>query len=149
MNSTTLTNGRKAGLIPGDLLSLKQVCARYGICARMLWRWIQGGIFPPPVLLGGIRRWRRDDVERIAREGTPAPEVNPPEVEGRPLMESEAAVLAALAMGPLPLKEIASLAGPAPRQGLNALVGGLRVRGLLALTPDGRYVPGPKAPPPA
>lgn len=43
-------------------LSLKEVRARYGICAATIYSRIQAGAFPPPLKLGKSSRWRLSEL---------------------------------------------------------------------------------------
>jgi hypothetical protein len=43
---------------------------------RTIWRWFAEGVFPKPLCFGTgdkSRRWLREDIERIAREGMQPP----------------------------------------------------------------------------
>jgi predicted DNA-binding transcriptional regulator AlpA len=68
-----LTNGAHTAppRIPArELLSAKEVGALLGFATRTIWRWAAEGRLPRPIHFGPkAARWRREDVERIAREG--------------------------------------------------------------------------------
>lgn len=46
-----------------ELLSRKQVAAVLSVSVKTLLRRVADGEFPPPALVLGMERWRRDDVE--------------------------------------------------------------------------------------
>jgi predicted DNA-binding transcriptional regulator AlpA len=56
-----------------DILTLDQVCSRYGIDDRTGLRRNADGQFPPCFRVGKFRRWRLDTVERWEREQEAGP----------------------------------------------------------------------------
>ena len=55
---------------PDRLLSVRDVAQRLSLCARSVWKMAAKGELPPPLHLGGSRRWRESDIsayiERLA-----------------------------------------------------------------------------------
>lgn len=45
------------------LLTLNEVVNALRITRSSLYRWLEEGKFPPPVLVGQHKRWRREDIE--------------------------------------------------------------------------------------
>ncbi|MCP1676650.1 putative DNA-binding transcriptional regulator AlpA [Natronocella acetinitrilica] len=45
-------------------LSNNQVQKRYNISRTTIWRWTEKGIMPKPHDIGGLKRWRLDELER-------------------------------------------------------------------------------------
>ena len=43
-----------------------QVAAHFGIGRSSVWRWAKNGTLPAPVKIGGVVRWRRQDIEAVA-----------------------------------------------------------------------------------
>jgi prophage regulatory protein len=55
----------QGGVLPIELLALKDVCALLGASRSAIYRWVQEGRFPPPVRTGMRSvRWRIGDLER-------------------------------------------------------------------------------------
>ena len=56
------------------LLDVKDVAAMLGgVSPRTIWRWASsaGSGMPRPLKLGGLRRWRREDIESWIAAGCP------------------------------------------------------------------------------
>lgn len=49
-------------------LTNEQLCERWQICRASLDRRIKAGDVPPPFKLGGLLRWRVEDIERYESE---------------------------------------------------------------------------------
>ena len=45
------------------LIDIREVSRRLGISQRAIWGWAKDGMFPPPLELGRLRRWRLEDIE--------------------------------------------------------------------------------------
>jgi excisionase family DNA binding protein len=55
------------------LLTIRDVSKLLGISQRAIWGWANDGKFPPPLELGRLRRWRREDIEAwLARQAEAA-----------------------------------------------------------------------------
>jgi len=54
-------------------MNVKEVARYLGVSPRSLWRWARLGILTWPLYLGASPRWRREEAERVAREGTGPP----------------------------------------------------------------------------
>jgi prophage regulatory protein len=67
-----------AGLIPNDggaepyLITPKELAIRLNVSKRTLWRLRSDGRVPPPLRLGGVVRWRLDEVQNWIAAGCPA-----------------------------------------------------------------------------
>lgn len=48
-----------------DFLSARQVAERLGCSERSVWRMKSSGELPDPVQLGGMVKWRREDIEAL------------------------------------------------------------------------------------
>lgn len=53
------------------LLTSREVIAVQSISKRTLWRWVNTGRMPPPVRIGRVVRWRRDEIEAWIKAGCP------------------------------------------------------------------------------
>lgn len=51
---------------PYELLTPKQVAALFAVSVRTIERRAASGDFPPPALILGMKRWRKEDVEAYA-----------------------------------------------------------------------------------
>jgi predicted DNA-binding transcriptional regulator AlpA len=58
-NEDTLT--RESQMKP--YLNSVQVGAYLGVTDRTIRNWVGQGVFPPPVKIGGVARWRRVDID--------------------------------------------------------------------------------------
>lgn len=58
---------------PPLLISVRAVAKMLGISTRSVWRLHSSGKFIPPVRIGGLVRWKHQDVERWVGEGCPEP----------------------------------------------------------------------------
>jgi predicted DNA-binding transcriptional regulator AlpA len=54
--------------LPDPLLDKAAVADFVGVCPRTIERYVRDGQFPPPIRLGGSRRWRRSKIEAFLRE---------------------------------------------------------------------------------
>ena len=50
-----------------DLLLPSEVAKMFRISERTLSRWVAGKKFPSPFQVGGVRRWRRSDLELLIK----------------------------------------------------------------------------------
>ncbi len=50
-----------------DLLLASEVADLFRVSVRTVTRWGHGGKLPPPVKVGGVTRWRREDIERVLK----------------------------------------------------------------------------------
>ena len=46
------------------LLTVGQVAERLSLSARTVWKLCSSGELPPPLKIGGARRWRESDISR-------------------------------------------------------------------------------------
>ena len=76
-----------------QMLSLKEVAARLGVCLRTAETMLAEGRLPKPVRFGRLRRWSEDQLDafivaEVARvNGNEAPAVPRPRGPGRPRAE--------------------------------------------------------------
>ncbi|GFO60017.1 hypothetical protein GMST_23420 [Geomonas silvestris] len=61
-----------AGLVP-LLLTAEQVCQMLGVSRAHFFRLKKAGSVPPAVSLGGLVRYRREDIEEFVRQLEPSP----------------------------------------------------------------------------
>lgn len=55
------------------LLDVREVSKLLGLAPRTIWGWANDDQFPPPLELGRLRRWRREDIESwLARRAAAA-----------------------------------------------------------------------------
>ena len=48
------------------MLKIRDVCQRYGVARSTIYRWIEAGIFPPPIRIGeDTVRWRERDLAQF------------------------------------------------------------------------------------
>lgn len=50
------------------LLTAKQVAAALGVHPTTIGRWVKEARFPAPAKIGGLTRWRADDVNRYVNK---------------------------------------------------------------------------------
>jgi len=55
-----------------ELLEAKSVATVLACSPRMIWKMKDAGTMPPPVRVGRLVRWRREDIENWVREGCPS-----------------------------------------------------------------------------
>ncbi|GEM_PF-1793998 len=55
---------------PPQLLSVRQVASVFGLCTRSIWRMVANGELPPPILVGGARRWYQADIHAYLAQQT-------------------------------------------------------------------------------
>jgi excisionase family DNA binding protein len=48
-----------------DLLTAAEVAERFRVSVQTVYRWGKDGTLPGAVTLGGVRRFRREDVDRL------------------------------------------------------------------------------------
>jgi excisionase family DNA binding protein len=54
--------------LPSDtLLNVREIAALFGVGRTTIYAWIHRGVIPRPLLIGGVSRWRRSDVDRIVQ----------------------------------------------------------------------------------
>lgn len=59
---------------PDELLSAQQVASLYDVTASTVSRWAREGKLPPAIrTLGGVRKFRRADVEAVRQAALTAP----------------------------------------------------------------------------
>lgn len=51
--------------IPSNLMDAVEVAAHFNVSRTTIWRWVKSGVLPKPVKLGGLVRWRRDEIEAV------------------------------------------------------------------------------------
>jgi excisionase family DNA binding protein len=44
------------------LLTVREVAELLGVSQSAIWTWVSDERFPPPLELGRLRRWRREDI---------------------------------------------------------------------------------------
>lgn len=42
-----------------------EVAAHFNVSRTTIWRWVKTGVLPKPVKLGGLVRWRREEIEAV------------------------------------------------------------------------------------
>ena len=47
----------------GTLFSDRETAAYLGCGRSTVWRWVEEGVLPPPIRLGGLTRWKLSDIE--------------------------------------------------------------------------------------
>jgi len=77
-----------------QLLSVKEAAALVGVSQATMWRWIRQGHIPT-VKIGGLRRIRRADFDRLIKEGTKSSE----KIERIPPITRESFLFALLGAG--------------------------------------------------
>jgi excisionase family DNA binding protein len=50
-----------------SLMSVRAVAAFFGVCRSTVYDWVHREVLPRPLLIGGVSRWKREDVERVAK----------------------------------------------------------------------------------
>jgi len=53
------------------LWDVKKVAAACGLAVRTVWAFADCGRIPPPLRIGGARRWRADDIRHWVNAGCP------------------------------------------------------------------------------
>lgn len=48
---------------PSDLLSVEEVARKFDMSSRSVWRRVAAGEIPQPVHVGGLSKWRREEIE--------------------------------------------------------------------------------------
>lgn len=66
-----MLTSRKPGAEPARLLTVDEVAGLLGVSTRHVWRLADGGRMPPPLRLGGARRWDRQTIEDWIANGCP------------------------------------------------------------------------------
>jgi excisionase family DNA binding protein len=64
-------NGKSVDSFP-SLMAVDDVAAMLNCSTRTVWRFSDAGKMPRPLRIGGIRRWRKKDVESWLDAGCPA-----------------------------------------------------------------------------
>lgn len=47
---------------PPMFMSVKDVALHFDCAVSTVWRWTKNGVLPKPLKIGGMTRWRADDV---------------------------------------------------------------------------------------
>ncbi|HUY90660.1 MAG TPA: helix-turn-helix domain-containing protein [Pirellulales bacterium] len=50
---------------PAALLSAEEVGRLLGISTRTVWRMLSAGEIPPPIKIGGLTKWRREEIQAM------------------------------------------------------------------------------------
>ena len=53
---------------PVILIRPRVLAGQLGIGRSTLWRWVQQGILPRPIRIGGIAGWRPEDIEAVIEQ---------------------------------------------------------------------------------
>jgi len=53
------------------LLTASDLAASLGVNRSTIWTWHSGGKIPMPVHIGGVTRWRREEIQRWIEAGAP------------------------------------------------------------------------------
>ncbi len=53
------------------LLTASELAAMLGVNRSTIWTWHSGGKIPMPVQIGGITRWRKDEIQQWLDAGAP------------------------------------------------------------------------------
>jgi len=53
---------------PIILIRPRVLAGQLGIGRSTLWRWVQQGILPRPIRIGGIAGWRPEDIEAVIEQ---------------------------------------------------------------------------------
>jgi predicted DNA-binding transcriptional regulator AlpA len=56
-----------AGNINDALLDVKAMAKKFNVCTRSVWRFVAGGLLPPPVRIGRCCRWFEADVLAVKK----------------------------------------------------------------------------------
>ena len=64
-----------AGVVD-PLLSDREAAAVLGCARSSVWRWVNAGILPKPLKIGGMSRWRQSDIEAVIAKAEAAREPN-------------------------------------------------------------------------
>lgn len=54
-----------------QLLTAGQIRELLGISQPTMWRRVKDGTIPDPVLIGGLKRWRRSDIKQLIEPAEP------------------------------------------------------------------------------
>ncbi|MHC4063184.1 MAG: helix-turn-helix transcriptional regulator [Planctomycetota bacterium] len=60
-----------ATLSPTELIDVKQVAKELQCSVRQVWRLVASAKIPPPLRIGGMRRWRASDIQSWIKMGFP------------------------------------------------------------------------------
>lgn len=82
MQTEQHTIASRADVPVPELISVRAVAALLGGCStRHLYRLVDAGRMPPPLRLGGLVRWRRNDVLEWIAGGCPPVSMSPTKQE--------------------------------------------------------------------
>lgn len=56
---------REQSTHPAALLSAEEVGRLLGVSVRSIWRMLSAGEIPPPIKVGGLTKWRRDEIQAM------------------------------------------------------------------------------------
>jgi len=55
-------------MLQSEYLSIKELAAHIQASKSTIWNGVRKGIFPKPIKIGGLTRWRRSEVEERLSE---------------------------------------------------------------------------------
>ena len=58
--------------LPPIYMSAKDVAQHFGCGVSTVWRWKDLKVIPQPVKIGGLTRWRREQIEAVGKNETAA-----------------------------------------------------------------------------
>ena len=66
-----IVGGERTPRVMSDLLTVNDVAAKINCSSRSVYRLADAGRMPRPVKLGGLVRWRRDEIDTWIADGCP------------------------------------------------------------------------------
>lgn len=58
--------------VPKEWMTTDDLMALYSCSRTTIWRWVKGGVLPEPRRIGGLKRWRRAEIEALTADETAA-----------------------------------------------------------------------------
>jgi predicted DNA-binding transcriptional regulator AlpA len=55
-----------------ELLTTEDLMDLYSCSRTTIWRWVKAGVLPEPRRIGGLKRWRRPEIEALTADVTAA-----------------------------------------------------------------------------
>jgi len=57
---------------PSKLMTVDEVASTFKVTPRTIFRWLDAGIIPKPIHLGGTTRFRRSEIDELVETGSMA-----------------------------------------------------------------------------